>query len=187
MANDERGKPWTIENSRFEEADIQRSRKCVDCGTSYSIADYLPDSSGHFGRPDRYSDGCTRYCLACWLGVGPEPEETDEIIPRLNGDVLRELGPWLAPGIHLVIMPVARIMVEYAMEFPRHFVFYPQGDVDLALLNIIPNDKGKSLAHRQSASSGVDEEMIGRQATVAFPIEFDWDSNVEVDHRTHLE
>jgi hypothetical protein len=41
---------------------------CETCGRRYTLSD---EGYRHFDRPDDYQSGYTRYCLACWLGVGP--------------------------------------------------------------------------------------------------------------------
>jgi hypothetical protein len=41
---------------------------CETCGHSY-VVDGLAES--HMDPPDGYRRGYQRYCLACWLGVGP--------------------------------------------------------------------------------------------------------------------
>ena len=48
---------------------------CVECGKSYTIREYLDSSSVHWDAPDHYGHGCNRYCLPCWLGVGPKDIE----------------------------------------------------------------------------------------------------------------
>jgi hypothetical protein len=49
----------------------QLSRPCQECGFTYTIGEFYESSSSDFDPPNRYSDGCNDYCLACWLGVGP--------------------------------------------------------------------------------------------------------------------
>jgi hypothetical protein len=51
---------------------------CKKCGILYTIEEFVQSSESNFNLPDRYSEGCHDYCLACWLGVGPNdfpPEE----------------------------------------------------------------------------------------------------------------
>ena len=50
-------------------ANVQRI--CKECKQAYSIKAFLDSSRNYFGRPFGYRKGCERYCLACWLGVGP--------------------------------------------------------------------------------------------------------------------
>ena len=42
---------------------------CETCGRPY-VVDESADS--HMNPPDDYRRGYQRYCLACWLGVGPK-------------------------------------------------------------------------------------------------------------------
>jgi len=52
--------------------EAHRIRHCVDCGRPYSVAELLDASPHWFAPPYDYDSGSGRYCLACWLGVGPE-------------------------------------------------------------------------------------------------------------------
>lgn len=47
------------------------ARTCKECGVSYTIEQFYQSSESYFDPPYRYSDSCEDYCLACWLGVGP--------------------------------------------------------------------------------------------------------------------
>jgi hypothetical protein len=85
----------------LDEGDVHKSRVCAQCGAAYSIAEYVSSSPHYFRSPYDYSRGCLTHCLQCWLGVGPVSAE-------LEGNLLLECGPWLAPGIHLCVMPVGR-------------------------------------------------------------------------------
>jgi len=46
-------------------------RICEDCGTPYTIGEFVESCEDYFRRPYDYRAGCERYCLRCWLGVGP--------------------------------------------------------------------------------------------------------------------
>jgi hypothetical protein len=59
----------------------QESRSCKECGVTYTIGQFYESCSSYFDPPYRYSDGCDDYCLACWLGVGP-----NDFPPMENGD-----------------------------------------------------------------------------------------------------
>jgi hypothetical protein len=169
------------EDLGLEEEDIQRNRLCADCSESYSIAECLSSSSGYFGSPYNYKHGCVTYCPGCWLGCGPECD-------GLEGSVLRECGTWLRPGTHLVVMPVARVTLEYPVEFPGPTIFYPPGVADLASLNVVPNDpKTRSLAEHCSAASRIDRETIEQHVTVALPAPFDWDALFRSTHKAHMD
>jgi len=64
----------------------ERQRTCKECGTLYTIEEFVQSSGSNFNPPDRYSEGCHDYCLACWLGVGPNDlpplEDHDSGTPR---------------------------------------------------------------------------------------------------------
>jgi hypothetical protein len=42
---------------------------CETCGRPYVVDDA---ASSYMDPPDDYRRGYQRYCLACWLGVGPQ-------------------------------------------------------------------------------------------------------------------
>src|SRR6202007_1455664 len=91
-----------MDEIEFSEDDLRLDRTCVNCGNKYSIA-LTP--SHCFAPPYNFSRGCVTRCLACWLGCGPEHYD-------LEGDLLREIGSALGPETHLVLMPIARIIVQ---------------------------------------------------------------------------
>jgi hypothetical protein len=85
-------------------------------------------------------------------------------------------------------MPIARVTLEWPVEFEEATIFYPASEVNLASLNIIPNDeRSRSLAEVCSASSRVDRQIIEQHATVAFPIQFDWEAMWRSSHESHME
>jgi hypothetical protein len=50
---------------------------CETCGRRYTV---LVDEINHLFPSDEYELNCSRYCRACWLGVGPKdfPESQDQ-------------------------------------------------------------------------------------------------------------
>lgn len=44
-------------------------RTCKTCGYPYQVDE---STESHMNPPDDYRRGFKRYCLACWLGVGPK-------------------------------------------------------------------------------------------------------------------
>lgn len=59
------------EQEGFEPSDHGRNhedRTCIECGQRYSAEDA---SEQYFAGPWDYDSGYQKYCLACWLGVGP--------------------------------------------------------------------------------------------------------------------
>ncbi len=165
----------------LEEADYKADRTCVCCEGTYRISDYHSSSAEYFCKPYQYVDGCLTHCLCCWLGIGPEADE-------VNGSVLRDFGAKLSPGVHLVILPVARVTLDDPIDFGGRATFYPPGFVDLPRLNVIPNRiETTSLAEHCSAVSGVTAEVIAEHTTVAFPARFDWDPFFQTSHKNHLE
>ena len=60
---------------------FQENRSCKECGVTYTIGQFYASCSSYFDPPYRYSDSCEDYCLACWLGVGP-----NDFPPMEDGD-----------------------------------------------------------------------------------------------------
>jgi len=56
------------QNDSSSEPDL---RRCTECGQQYSIQAYLSSAAHYFAAPYNYEHGCEKYCLACWLGIGP--------------------------------------------------------------------------------------------------------------------
>jgi hypothetical protein len=170
-----------LEDLGLEESDIRRNRLCANCNDAYSIVEYLSSSEHYFWSPYDYNCGCLTHCLNCWLGCGPESMGPE-------GNILRECGLWLAPGVHLALMPIPRVTLDSPLIFPGHTIFYPPGVADLASLNLLPNDaKTRSLAERLSVASGIDLQTIDQHATVALPVRFDWEALFRLDHQSHME
>jgi hypothetical protein len=48
-----------------------RERECQECHHRYIIEELWEDWRYYFAPPYNYEEGCTEYCLACWLCVGP--------------------------------------------------------------------------------------------------------------------
>jgi hypothetical protein len=46
-------------------------RTCQECGTAYTIEQFYQSCESYFDPPENYRDGCEKYCLSCWLCVGP--------------------------------------------------------------------------------------------------------------------
>jgi len=46
-------------------------KQCVECARMYDEEAYWQSNASYFDPPIDYSRGAERYCLACWLGVGP--------------------------------------------------------------------------------------------------------------------
>jgi hypothetical protein len=169
------------------EDDARRSRKCADCGTSYSILQYLPGSEHYFSRPYDYANGCLTRCLGCWLGVGPNTDDDGD--PAESSDLLRECGVWLGLNEHLIVLPLARVTVDAPIRLPVRMNLYPASCIELDVLNVMPNNQETaSLAEYSSTASGVDAETILQHATVAFAFSFNWDEIMtRWSHASHME
>jgi hypothetical protein len=88
----------------------------------------------------------------------------------------------------LVVLPIARVSLESPVRFPRNVIFYPTGVADIEALKVVPNDShSRSLAEVCSALSGITAETFYEQASVAFPISFEWRALSRMSHRDHLE
>jgi len=74
------------------------------------------------------------------------------------------------------------------MRFANHTHIYPRGKAKIQMLNVLTYPEvSKSLPSFQSKASGVDQNTLKKQATVAFPCRFDWDALWKSSYREHLE
>jgi hypothetical protein len=71
---------------------------CETCGRPY-VVDESADS--HMNPPDNYRRGCRRYCLACWLGVGPKdcPDTRYTEIEGRSEETTQDRVDWENSGI----------------------------------------------------------------------------------------
>jgi len=106
-----------------------------------------------------------------------------------SGNLLSDFVTDLDTAGHLVVMPIARIDVEWtARAYPGPVIFYPAGDVDLENLNIVANRKDStSLAEVHSHASGVDEATLREHPLVAFPYKLNWAELRSGSHLHHRE
>ena len=65
-----RGVRLIMENQNHSSSETDLSR-CTECGQQYSIRAFLSDCAHYFAAPYNYEHGCEKYCLQCWLGIGP--------------------------------------------------------------------------------------------------------------------
>ena len=106
-----------------------------------------------------------------------------------DGNLLQDYANDLKGDAHLVVMPVARVFVEWSpCAFPQSVTFYPAGTVDTGKLRVAPNGDDSSSPDEQiSSASGVDEDVLSRHSLVVFPHRFDWTEFRKSSHRQHLE
>jgi hypothetical protein len=162
----------------FSEEEAHLERVCVNCGNHYTLEE-APQH--YFGGSYGYWKGCVTNCLASWLGCGPSNTTTE-------GNLLREIGPWLGPETHLVVMPLSRIMLSAPVRFQSRAIIYPPGVARVSELNLVlPKEISESLAAHQSAASFVDKETFASSATIAFPYTFEWAAFWRTDHKNHME
>ncbi|SEM97691.1 hypothetical protein [Bradyrhizobium sp. OK095] len=105
----------------------------------------------------------------------------------MDDDILAHCGAWLKPGVHLVVLPWARALVEEPIEFVEEIIIFPRGEVSFASLNIQQHGAEGSLAWYQSAASGIDLETFVDHTLIAFPLSFDWDAMHGYSHQGHLD
>lgn len=106
-----------------------------------------------------------------------------------EGNLLEDYKEFIGTGAHLVVMPIARVNVEWtARTFPGMITFYPIYVPELPALNIIPNSKNSSsLAEICSEASGVNEDILKRHPLIVFPYRFDWHKFRSSNHDNHLQ
>lgn len=104
------------------------------------------------------------------------------------GDLLATYQWYFDQGKKLAVMPIGGLDVRRIVTFPRGYVFFPKGFLDLNQLNIVPNtDESEQVADRISAASMVTQNVFDRYALVAFPADMDWDAYRSANQVTHLE
>lgn len=106
-----------------------------------------------------------------------------------EGDLLSDFAKYIDVGSQLVLMPIARMNVEWvARAYPGPVILYPPGAVNLEDLNIVPNRKMTSvLAELASEASGIDEPILRKHPLVAFPYKLNWSEVRLGSHSHHLE
>lgn len=174
-----------LESSGITRDDALRSRACADCTKTYTILEYVRSCEQYFAAPWNYTNGCLTRCLSCWLDVS----ESTESEPTEFVDLLHDCGMWLGPKKHLVLLPLARAVIDDPIRLPIRLNLYPASCIELEALNIIANsDKSSSLAEVSSAASRVDAEVIAQHATIAFAYTFDWNAMMtRWSHASHME
>lgn len=55
----------------------ETEKKCKECGQDYSPDDYVSQKQ-YWDFPTDYQHGSKEYCLACWLGVGPNDVDGEQ-------------------------------------------------------------------------------------------------------------
>jgi hypothetical protein len=169
-----------MQNRRpFTDEELNLERICAVCGSRYALADV---TSHFFAAPYNYSNGCATTCLTCWLGCGPDSDDS------VVGNLLREFGLKLGPDTHLVVMPVDRLMLSKPIRFQSHSILYPHRVANLNDLNLVLSDEvSNSLAVFQSQATFVDKETFSETPTVAFTYGFDWDALWHGSYKFHME
>ena len=169
-----------MQNQRpFTDEEVNLERICAVCGSRFALA-HVP--SHFFAAPYKYRNGCATTCLTCWLGCGPDSDES------LVGNLLREFGSNLGPDTHLVVMPVYRLMLSKPIGFQSQSILYPNRVAKLNDLNLVlSGEVSKSLAVFQSQATFVDKETFSETPTVAFTYDFDWDALWHGSYKLHME
>jgi hypothetical protein len=163
----------------FTNKELDVERTCARCGAAYALAHA---SSHFFAAPYNYHNGCAATCLTCWLGCGPDSDDS------VAGNLLREFGSNLGPDTHLVVMPVYRLMLSEPIEFQSRSILYPHRVARLNDLNLVlPDDVSNSLSVFQSKATFVDKETFLETPTVAFTYGFDWDALWHGTQKSHME
>jgi hypothetical protein len=169
-----------MQNQRpFTDEELGLERTCAVCGSRYALADI---SSHFFPAPCNYREACATTCLTCWLGCGPDSDDS------VTGNLLREFASNLGPDTHLVVMPVYRLMSSKPIRFQSHAILYPHRVAKLSDLNLALSDEvSNSLAFLQSKATFVNKETFSETPTVAFSYGFDWDALWRGTHKYQME
>jgi hypothetical protein len=163
----------------FTDQELTLERICAICGLPYALEQA---ASHYFAAPYNYRNGCATTCITCWLGCGPNVDQS------LTGNLLRDFASSLGPDRHLVVMPVYRLMLAEPIRFQSHSILYPHGVAKLSDLKLILSDAvSKSLAAYQSEVTFVVPETLAKTPTVAFTYSFDWDELWHGSHKLQME
>lgn len=105
-----------------------------------------------------------------------------------DGDLLQDYKDCLQRGMHLAVMPVARLSLEWSpIAFPAGITFYPDGEALTDRLGIVLNDpNSRILTEQASAASGIDQNILDRHPLVVFPFEFDWQQFRRNTHKENM-
>jgi hypothetical protein len=169
-----------MQNRRpFTDEELDLERVCAVCGSRYALAHV---TSHFFAAPYNYRKGCATTCLTCWLGCGPDSDDS------VAGNLLREFGSNLGPDTHLIVMPVDRLMLSRPIRFQSHSILYPARVANLNDLTLVLSDEvSNSLAVFQSRAASVDIAAFSETPTIAFTYSFDWDALWHGSYKFHLE
>lgn len=87
----------------LDEHALNLDRTCHTCGQPYKIAEFADSEKWIvFRGGHKYLQGCEKYCLACWLGVGPldlptiEQESSDPALEQPVNDPVEPEEFWIA-------------------------------------------------------------------------------------------
>ncbi len=105
-----------------------------------------------------------------------------------DGDLLEDHRALIAQGLHLAVMPVARLALEWSpIQFPGRVTFYPDGEVLTDNLGIVPNDpNSRILSEHASAASGINQDIFDRHPLVVFPFHFEWKQFRKNSHKENM-
>ena len=56
--------------------------KCIECGQKFDLKETAEHYTQYYQFPYNYGQGEHRYCLECWLGVGPNAVREEERCPK---------------------------------------------------------------------------------------------------------
>ncbi len=207
---------WEDAYGQFDRYTLQERRKCKSCGGVYRIGDSWPSQKNYFPPPYSYEGGCYDHCIGCWI-VGPESSSADHDVAFEDGIIwdgaltlapesvdgwpyedvydaifegdLKTVYQWYFDrGNLLAVMPCSRLQVSRIRTFPKGFLFFPAGFLDLQQLRIRVNSESSNiLSEAQSAASLINEQVFNRYPLVTFPVQgLTWEQFRSASHQEHL-
>lgn len=207
---------WEDAYGPFDRYTLQERRKCKSCGGVYKVGDSWPSQKDYFPPPYGYEGGCYDHCIGCWI-VGPEsssadrevafedgitwdgaltlaPESVDgwpyeEVYDAIFEGDLKTVYQWYFDrGNLLAVMPCSRLQVSRIRTFPKGYLFFPAGFLDLQQLRIrINSESSDTLSEAQSAASLINEPVFNRYPLVTFPVQgLNWEQFSSASHQDHL-
>ncbi len=194
----------------IDDYSLNIERVCHDkaCLKTYRIIEYYEGSEARFYPPYNYVQGCSSYCLECWLDVSQFMNKLEENKKNYELDLSFPVdhSNWYAEenfqeidlgnlevtykeyteaGSHVVLLPLSRFVTDKSIFLPCGVMIYPEGRLELSNLDLSSSDD--QLATIQSLMSGVKLEDYNAQPLIALPININWDSLLACSHMQHME
>jgi hypothetical protein len=198
----------------IDEYNMYLERRCKEssCGKKYTIYSHYSNSKSFFYPPVNYVQGCSKYCLECWLDVTQYMDDTVHNEPQENhnlnlsfplkhdhwydkgiigqidsGFLSAAYEKYIADECHLVLLPLSRIVVDRSIFLPCGVMIYPERRLSFTDLIFDKNDGECKLSSLQSKVSGVSIKDYEKQPVLVMPIKLNWNALLNLSHQEHMD